>query len=54
MNDNDILENSPKKLYMHSLVKHRVSITRWKHRTSTSRWRNDDASKENLHFDNQS
>ena len=29
-------------------------VTRWKHRTSTSCWRNDGASKENLHFDDQS
>ena len=35
------------------LVKNRVSITRWKHRTSTRCWRNDGASKDNLHFDNQ-
>ena len=41
-----LLENSPKKI--RTLVRNRVSIT------STSCWHNDDANKENLHFDNQS
>ena len=47
------LENSPKK-YARWLVKNRASITRWRHRTSVSCWHNDGASKENLHFYDQS
>ena len=35
-------------------VKNCGTITRQKHRTSTSSWSNDDTSKENLHFDDQS
>ena len=48
-----LLENSPKKA-PRWLVKNRVCITWWRHRTSARCRRSDGASKENLHFDNQS
>ena len=54
VNSDKLIKKTVLRKHARWLVKNRVGITRWRHRASVRCWRSDGASKENLHFDNQS